>query len=434
MKNTRITMLNSIKTFLASFTLSEKKFLFCVFMCAICITSEYAISRSASSAFFISFFSVKFLPFTWVATVPASLFLVFLYNRFLPTFGCQKIFSITISLILLVNIACIFLIEKSATMVFIHSVWKEIYILLIFQQLWSVINSTITITRAKYLYGIIFGIGGIGGVIGGLLSAKYALLWGSAHLFILSCLFCILLTIAFYFMLKTGNLPTPKAFNVDTLESAKPSIWMGIKLIKNSRFLTCLLIIVILIQLGSALTEYQFNTILQREVLDLDLRTKFYAKVFIVINACSAVLQFAGTFLLVQLLGLKNCYLLLPIILVGNGLATIFYPTLRVMSFSFTTLKCFEYSIFGILKEMLYIPLKTEEKFHSKAVIDIFAYRSAKIFASVLIMTFQFMELKLDILNILSFSSAMVFVLWLLIVPVMFRHTTAITQTSNKIS
>ena len=38
--------------------------------------------------------------------------------------------------------------------------------------------------------------------------------------------------------------------------------------------------------------------------------------------------------------------------------------------------------VFNILKEMLYVPLKTDEKFKAKAIIDIFAYRSAKAFAS----------------------------------------------------
>ena len=48
-------------------------------------------------------------------------------------------------------------------------------------------------------------------------------------------------------------------------------------------------------------------------------------------------------------------------------------------------IKTFDYSIFNILKEMLYVPLKTDEKFKAKAVIDVFAYRSAKAFASLFV-------------------------------------------------
>ena len=60
------------------------------------------------------------------------------------------------------------------------------------------------------------------------------------------------------------------------------------------------------------------------------------------------------------------------------------------VTYSFAVIKTFDYSIFNIIKEMLYVPLKKEEKFKAKAVIDIFAYRSAKAFASFFVIGIQF--------------------------------------------
>jgi len=48
--------------------------------------------------------------------------------------------------------------------------------------------------------------------------------------------------------------------------------------------------------------------------------------------------------------------------------------------------KSLDFSVFGVVKEMLYIPLKPDEKFRAKAVIDVFAYRSSKAVASLLIL------------------------------------------------
>jgi ATP/ADP translocase len=35
-------------------------------------------------------------------------------------------------------------------------------------------------------------------------------------------------------------------------------------------------------------------------------------------------------------------------------------------------------SLFGVIREMLYVPLQLDEKFRAKAIIDVFAYRTSK--------------------------------------------------------
>jgi hypothetical protein len=39
--------------------------------------------------------------------------------------------------------------------------WKDIYVLLMYKQIWALLNSSIDSKKAKYLYGVIFTIGGI---------------------------------------------------------------------------------------------------------------------------------------------------------------------------------------------------------------------------------------------------------------------------------
>ena len=63
--------------------------------------------------------------------------------------------------------------------------------------------------------------------------------------------------------------------------------------------------------------------------------------------------------------------------------------TFAFITYGFSVIKTFDYSIFNIIKEMLYVPLKTDEKFKAKAIIDVFAYRSAKALASVFVIGMQ---------------------------------------------
>ena len=72
---------------------------------------------------------------------------------------------------------------------------------------------------------------------------------------------------------------------------------------------------------------------------------------------------------------------------------------------------------------MLYIPLKTDEKFRAKAFIDVFAYRSAKAFASLLILLLQFAT-SISLLSCLSVGVILLFIFWGLMVIRLFKKET----------
>ncbi len=69
---------------------------------------------------------------------------------------------------------------------------------------------------------------------------------------------------------------------------------------------------------------------------------------------------------------------------------------------------------------MLYIPLKPDEKFRAKAVIDVFAYRSAKALASFLLLFLQFVTASKP-LYLVGVLSVITFLLWSFVVYLMFK-------------
>ncbi len=80
-----------------------------------------------------------------------------------------------------------------------------------------------------------------------------------------------------------------------------------------------------------------------------------------------------------------------------------------------------DYSIFGIIKEMLYIPLRVEEKFKAKAVIDVFAYRTSKAVASLLILFLQGIS-WIALSTLLSYAVLAIFCVWMIAVVTMFKY------------
>ncbi|HEY5235907.1 MAG TPA: hypothetical protein VIJ14_07000, partial [Rhabdochlamydiaceae bacterium] len=142
---------------------TQRIFVFCAMICAFCITSDYGIVRPVSNSIFLTQHGTDLFPYAWLAIVPLNFLMVELYNRFLSRIGVLRMFITIILVVAFVNTFCAITMTKIPFVAFFFYVWKEIYVVLLFQQLWSVIHSTIHMSQAKFLYGLVFAVGGLGG-------------------------------------------------------------------------------------------------------------------------------------------------------------------------------------------------------------------------------------------------------------------------------
>lgn len=398
-------IVTQVKEEFQSYSKGEKIFLFFAMLCGFFITAEYAITKPTSNSIFLAHYSVKLYPYAWLLTVPLNLLIVTLYNRFLSKLGCFRMFLCTIFLTMGINVFVGTFVQKLPPLAFLLYVWKDIYVLLMFQQLWSVIHTKTEMSKAKYLYGILFGVSGVGAIFGSLVPSFFAVKIGSEHLLYMTIPLYALFIMTYHQMLKRSGM---KGEDHMEIKRAKG----GFKLIRSSSALKFILLIVVLMQLSTTIMDYQFSSFLQQKFPMQDLRTQFYGRLWGMINTCKLCLQFFATFLLVQFLGLRKSHFVVPGILLGNAALTLIAPSFGLITYGFSVIKTFDYSIFNILKEMLYVPLKTDEKFKAKAVIDIFAYRSAKAFASLFVIALGMLSPE-KLPYAYSWGPFALFVLWI---------------------
>ncbi|MES2345467.1 MAG: Npt1/Npt2 family nucleotide transporter [Chlamydiota bacterium] len=380
-------------------------FILCAMACGFFISADYSIVRPVSNSLFIHFYGSEYLPYAWLIGLPFSFFAVSLYNRYLGKLGCAKMFAFTASFIVIVNLITALFVNQAEWLSFFFYVWKEVYIMLMFQQLWSVIHSTVNKEKAKFLYGLLFGFGALGGVFGSFIPGFFAVKLSSETLIFATLPIYLLLSISFALLLKHAKTVTFEK---------KGEFLQGVKLIITSRALLFILAIVVLMQFCSTLIDYQFQHGLQLSIPDKDLRTEYAGRLFSIIHGATLCLQFLGTYLLIQILGLRTSHFLVPFLLAASNMGYLLFPLFGMISFSYILIKSFDFSFFVIVKEMLYIPMKSEEKFHAKAVIDVFAYRSAKALASCLILFIN--------PNFLTWANISLFVIWCIIVIKYFRE------------
>ncbi|HEX2579794.1 MAG TPA: hypothetical protein VHK67_05280, partial [Rhabdochlamydiaceae bacterium] len=334
-----------IKDELLRLTKTQKIFIFCAMVCGFCITADYGIVRPVSNSIFLTQHGVDFFPYVWLAIVPLNFLIIELYNRYLSRLGVRRMFLTIALCIALVSTFCAITMTKLPFVAFFFYVWKEIYIMLLFQQLWSVVHTTIQLSQAKFLYGLIFAFGGLGGVFGSTLPGFFATSVGSPNLIFATLPLVLILTFAFFKMLRLSS--------VQKENSTKPirNFMQGVLAIRNSKYLSFIALIVILMQVVTTLIYYQFNAMLEITIPEQDLRTEYSGRLFGIANFLTVIFQLFGSFLLLHFFGLKRSHLLLPVILCFNALGSLVFPSFAMISAAFITIKAFDFSLFGILKE-----------------------------------------------------------------------------------
>ena len=408
----------SVKEEFLGLSAKEKLFILYAMICGFLICAEYGIIRPVSNSLFIHAYSTEWMPYAWLAAVPVNLLAVALYNRFLAKWGCIKMFVVIASLVLFGHVFCALFFQKIFALAFIFYIWKEIYILLMLQQLWSVIHTTIKMNHAKYLYGIIFGVGGIGSLCGSLIPSFCAQTLGSEALLYFSLPLYVLLILFYRHLIKNSEALNLKE---ELCISKSAPLMHGMKLIAGSKFLLFILCLVAFMQISSSLIDFQFNYYLEELIPDKDLRTQYFGRILSMVHFATIAMQFLGSFLLLQFLGLNKTHLLIPLTFIFFCMGTLVFPTAALISLSFIAVKSFDFSLFGVVKEILYVPLKTDEKFRAKAIIDIFAYRTSKSLAAFFIVVVQVFSLS-NIVSILTWMNLLIFACWIFLITIMFKN------------
>jgi ATP/ADP translocase len=401
------------------FTRPEKLFIFFAMCTAFLICGEYAITRPASNALFLTLFSIKAYPWVWLATVPFNFSAIYLYNRFLPQIGPLRMLCTFALLTILVNTLSAQFYQSLPELIFFQYAWKDIYVLLMLKQLWSMIHSTIPAARAKYLYGCIYGMGTLGAIGGSLIPSFLAVSLGSERILFLT-LPIYLLMISSYTMAFQRSAVKSSTFETDL--TPNPKAGEALSLIRRSPILTTLLLLVIFMQVSVGLMEYQFNAHLELNILEKDLRTAYCGRLVGLVNLLSLALQFLGGFILVRFLGLRRSHFLIPLLLCSSALFSLAIPTFAALSFSYVLLKATDFSLFGVIREMLYVPLALDEKYRAKAIIDVFAYRTSKAFISFGLIFLQIIAGSY-LLQIASYASIAIFIAWFAAVAALFRKS-----------
>jgi AAA family ATP:ADP antiporter len=385
----------------------------------------YEFIRSASTVLFKSAYGAENLPLV-MAAMPFVVFAgVALYGRILTALGPRRTLLVTsLGSGLLIFCCYLSLLSGSKIVTPVLFLIKELYIVLLIEQYWSYINSSLSTTTAKKVNGPVTGVAGIGGAIGGTLVGLTASQWGTETMILLAAISVIpaaLLSNFTYMKLGEPEIPPVDPENVS---------FMGWQKFRENPMLIYLLAVVLISQLVAAVLDLKFQGLLSIEFAGAqDKETAFQGWFWGTLNTSVLLLQFIIAPLLLSFVSLRAIHVLMPLIHACAIGFAIIEPSIFSVGLALFLFKAFDYSVFRAAKEVLYVPLGYDERYRAKQVIDVFGYRTGKGGSSVVIVVLQ--KLGVVMGNYYLAIGFIATVVWLALVFKLTKHTDTVNDNDS---
>ncbi|MEE4260544.1 MAG: hypothetical protein V2I62_12330 [Bacteroidales bacterium] len=376
------------------------------------LISTLLIVKPAVNGLFLAKMGAENLPNVFVLVAIFAGLVSLLYSRVLSRMPLNVIINRT--LIWSVSMLIIFglllrLNFLEGWVLYLFYIWVAIFAVLSASQFWILANIVFNSREAKRLFGFI-GAGAIaGGIFGGYLTSIIAESLGSENLpFIAASLlvFCIPITQNIW---KKEVLLTQSKFQ--RKKRIKGFDANPLALIRKSKHLTYLAVIIGISVIVAKLVDYQFSAIASIKIPDPDDLTAFFGFWFSSFNLISLAIQLFLTRRVVGVFGVGTSLFILPIGIMLGAFLVLIFPELWAVIFLKLVDGSLKQSVNKSAVELMALPIPQEIKNQTKSFIDVFV-DSAATGISGLILIFLVNGLDLST-RFISLMILVFFFLWL---------------------
>ncbi len=342
---------------------------------------SYSVARPASESIFLETHGSERLPLVWLLVALGALACVTVYNRLVPGRDLAWLYGLLAAMAGLGLVALQLAWQASLPgTAYALYVWKDLYIIVLVEVYYSFCNAVFPIRLARWVYGLFGAMGSLGAIAGNLVVGAAAARWGSWD-----ALWLVLPPLAASWLLAMFVARRAGVGASLTAGRQSPGLLAGVRIVRRSRYLLLMLLLIATVQLVVTLVDLQFNGTVERLFPDQDQRTALIGQVYAGVSVGTLLLH-ALTGPILRLAGVPLTLLAIPLLLGAAVVSMVVAPSFFTVAAAKLASKCFDYTLFRSAKEMLYIPLSYEEKTEGKAVVDMLTYRVAKGGASLLLM------------------------------------------------
>ncbi|QXP59169.1 Npt1/Npt2 family nucleotide transporter [Olleya sp. HaHaR_3_96] len=335
------------------------------------IITTLLIVKPTINSLFLSELTSDALPLGYVLTAIMAIIGSYFYDKALEKYPLNIIIDKTIigsvlSLILFglgLNFNLI-----TGFLLYIPYIWIAIFGLLTASQFWILANLVYNIREAKRVFGFI-GAGAIGGgIFGGYLTSVLTTFIDSVNLLFIAALLLSVCVFITRYIWKT-EIAKLNTFQLTLKSNAKGE--SPLKLIKQSKLLSLIALVIGLSVLVAKLVDYQYSDYASRLIDNQDELTSFFGFWFSTLSVISLLVQLFLTKRIVGTFGVGKALLWLPTGILIGSIILLLLPQLWVIVFIKIVDGSLKQSVNKASTELLSIPIPIEIKKKTKTFTDV---------------------------------------------------------------
>ena len=302
----------------------------------------------------------------------------FFYARTLTALGPRRtLLASTLGTGVLLVISSLAVRYKVNSILWFLYLFKEAYIVLLIEQYWSFINSSISQQESRRINGIVCGVASLGSILAGVIGSQLAESVGTTNLILVAGLVTIPAALIADRAFALFGEPQDKDKN-SAKSDAQVAKDVGINAFGRERVLVIIMALVVTGQLVGTLLGLGFQGSLYDAMPDAAKQSAYSYVFYAWVNGIAAVFQFFVAPLALAFLGPRRILIAVPCLhILATGFC-LWHPELSSWAVAFAAFKCIDYSIFRAAKEALYVPLSFAARYRAKELIDVVGYRFSK--------------------------------------------------------
>jgi ATP/ADP translocase len=345
------------------------------------IIASYTIIKSIRDALFIHRVGAHMLPYVYIGIALVAGIVVRGYERLAQ--GTKRSHLVVGSNLFFISNVLVFwwLFRYEWTgLSYGFYIWGDIFIAVSMAQFGLTVTEIFDPRQAKRLLGPILSGGTLGGIIAGGVSGAIVHRIGTENLFLVTgvqLLACAAIVGRITFQEPAGERGSERAGTRPLAPSPSPS-GSGFTLIRRSKHLAPLAMIVGVALLVDTLIDFQFKTILQRSYPSKDALTGFFGSYYAYTNIITILFQLFVTGEVLKRFGVGVAIMVMPVALALGSTITLFRPALWAAIFIRGCHDILRLSVDQSGTKILYIPIPASVRLKAQTFIEVAVKRTSR--------------------------------------------------------
>ncbi len=282
--------------------------------------------------------------------------------------------------------------------------------ILLISQFWTLANLVYDPRQAKRLFGFIGAGASLGGIAGSIITVRYVKRIGSVNILLVSAVLmtlCVLIVVSIIVREHLSGLTS------DPKEETKVRGRQALDLLRNSKHLQIIALVISFAAIGAAIIEQQLNMAAAAANGQEGAIASFLAVIQTWTSTIGFLIQVLLTSRIHRFLGIGFALLILPVSLGSTGLVMLMVAALWAPGLARVLDQSLRYTVDKTTREILFMPLSSDIKLQAKPFVDVTVDRFAKAFgALILLVLIKPWGLHLGWQQ-LSYASLTMMVLWI---------------------